>query len=64
MTTLDPETVDGVSGELQHCGQDLKYKGARFTWEGKPQEGFSISTYEFECPGCLALVSLTVKELS
>ena len=64
MTRLDPESVHGVSGDLKHCGRDLTYKGAHFTWEGKPQEGFSISTYELECPACLTKVELTVTELS
>jgi hypothetical protein len=64
MTAFDPDEMHGVSGDLKHCGQDFTYKGARFSWEGQPQEGFSISTYDLECPACLTQVSVTVKELS
>lgn len=64
MTLIHPDHADGVGGELLHCGQDLKYKGSNHTWEGKPKEGFSISTYLFECPGCLTSIELTVRTLS
>ena len=64
MTHIDPESIHGVSGELKHCDRDLTFKGSRHTWEGKPKEGFSISVYELECPGCLTKIELAVKELS
>lgn len=64
MTNIDPESTGGLSGDIKHCDQDLKFKGAQFRWEGKPQEGFSISTFELECPACLTKVEVTVKELS
>lgn len=58
---LPAEELSFVSREVMHCGQPMRYRYSRTTWEGKPDQGSEITETVRECESCGASLSTTLR---
>jgi hypothetical protein len=60
--TATTHLSDRLAFTLQHCGEPMRWAGSHTTWEGKPGQGFEITTGDYVCNVCSARVKVTLVE--
>jgi hypothetical protein len=61
---LSADELSFTSQDVHHCGQPMRYRNSRTTWEGQPTEGEQITETVRICRPCGAVLTVTLREPS
>jgi hypothetical protein len=47
---------------LEHCDRAMRFRGSHTSWQGKPGQGYELTTCRYTCDGCAATLELHLTE--